>query len=95
LNLVGPISLPDRDILRRSAQLSVRYVRIRTLPIGLLRLAIRVRRQFVGGGFSPDILEVITADTNVDPQPAATELGIHLTGLDEMLNQSLGLVHSA
>ncbi|HEY2151452.1 MAG TPA: NAD(P)H-binding protein [Vicinamibacterales bacterium] len=95
LNLVGPISLPERDVLRRSAQLRARDVRIRALPIGLLRLAIRVRRQFVGGGFSPDILDVITADTNIDPQPAATELGIHLTGLDDMLNHSLGPVHSA
>ena len=95
LNLVGPISLPDRDILQRGAQLSARKVRIRSLPISLLRMAVRVRRQFIGGGFSPDVLEVITTDTNVDPRPAATELGIHLTGLDEMLNQSLGLVQPA
>jgi NADH dehydrogenase len=95
LNLVGPISLPDRDILQRGAQLSARELRIRSVPIGLLRVATRVRRQFVGGGFSPDVLEVITADTNVDPQPAATELGIRLTGLDEMLNESLGLVQPA
>jgi hypothetical protein len=36
------------------------------------------------------VLEVITADTRLDPQPAAGELGIPLTGLDEMIQNSLG-----
>ncbi len=37
-----------------------------------------------------DVLEVITADTRLDPQPAAGELGIRLTGIDEMIKNSLG-----
>ena len=43
-----------------------------------------------GPGFSTDALEVITADTRLDPQPAASELGIELTGIDEMIKNSLG-----
>ena len=41
-------------------------------------------------GFSRDVLEVITADTHLDPQPAACKLGIQLTGIDEMIQASLG-----
>jgi hypothetical protein len=36
------------------------------------------------------VLEVITADTRLDPQAAASELGIRLTGIDEMIQNSLG-----
>jgi hypothetical protein len=36
------------------------------------------------------VLDVITADTRLDPQPAARELGILLTGIDEMIQNSLG-----
>lgn len=42
-----------------------------------------------GPGFSVAVLEVITADTRLDPQPAASELGIRLTGIDEMIQNSL------
>ncbi len=44
-------------------------------------------------GFSPDVLEVITADTSLDPNIAAAELGIELTGLDEMIQHSLETEH--
>lgn len=90
LDLVGPISLPDREILQRAARLTNRDVRIRSIPIRLLRLALMVRQSIAGAGFSPDVLEVITADTQLDPTPAAAELGIRLTGIDEMIVQSLG-----
>ena len=33
---------------------------------------------------------MITGDTRLDPQPAASALGIELTGIDEMIKSSLG-----
>lgn len=89
LDLVGPVSLPDRDILHRAARLRGRAVRIRSLPTGLVRSALTIRRRIAGTGFSADALDVITADTKLDPVPAATELGIRLTGIDEMIAHSL------
>jgi len=89
LDLVGPVSLPDREILERAAKLLGRDVRIRSIPTGLLRFALTLRQSIGRSGFSPDVLEVITADTRLDPTPAATELGVRLTGLDEMIAQSL------
>jgi hypothetical protein len=32
----------------------------------------------------------ITANTRLDSRAAASELGIHLTGIDEMIKKSLG-----
>jgi hypothetical protein len=55
----------------------------------LLSFALGIRRRVSGPGFSPDVVEVITADTRLDPEPAASELGIRLTGIDEMIKNSL------
>ena len=49
-----------------------------------------IRRRVWGPGFSPDVVEVITANTRLDSRPAASELGIQLTGIDEMIKRSLG-----
>jgi NADH dehydrogenase len=87
LQLVGPVSLPDRDLLGKVAHVAGREVRVRSIPIAPLRLVLALRRRLGASGFSPDVLDVITADTRLDPSPAAAELGIQLTGLDEMIGQ--------
>jgi uncharacterized protein YbjT (DUF2867 family) len=89
LDLVGPVSLPDRDILERAARVLGRQIRIRSVPIAPLRVVLGISRGLGVRGFSPDLLEVITADTDIDPRPAAAELGIALTGLDEMIRDGL------
>jgi len=90
LDLVGPVSLPERELVERTARLLGHQVRISSIPKGLLSRMLAIRQRFAGPGFSPDVIEVITADTRLDPQPAANELGIHLTGIDEMIQSSLG-----
>ena len=90
LDLVGPISLPERELVERAARLTGRQVRIGSIPKSLLSFVLALR-QGLGGqpGFSRDALEVITADTCLDPQPAASKIGIQLTGIDEMIQSSL------
>jgi len=90
LDLVGPVSLPDRELVERAAGLLGRQVRISSIPKGLLSFMLAIRQRVWGPGFSPDVVDVITADTRLDPQPAASELGIQLTGIDEMIKRSLG-----
>jgi NADH dehydrogenase len=90
LDLVGPVSLPDREILQRAASLSGRSIRIRSIPIGLIKIALAVSQMMGRPGLSPDVLEVITDNTQLDPAPAATALGIQLAGLDEMIARSVG-----
>ena len=90
LELVGPISLPERELVERAARLSGREVRISSIPKGFLSLMLAIRERISSPGFSRDALEVITDDTRLDPQPATRELGIQLTGIDEMIKESLG-----
>lgn len=89
LELVGPVSLPERELVERAARTLAREVRIGSIPKTLLGLALRIRQVVAGPGFSADALEVIAADTRIDPQPAARKLGIQLTGIDEMIRGSL------
>jgi NADH dehydrogenase len=90
LDLVGPISLPERELVERAARLLGRQVRVTSIPKGLVAFGLKLRRRVNGPGFSVAVLEVITADTRLDPQPAAAALGIPLTGIDEMIQNSLG-----
>jgi NADH dehydrogenase len=89
LDLVGPVSLPERELVQRAARMLGHEVRVSSIPKGLLSLALAIRQRVAGPGFSPDAVEVITANTRLDSRPAASELGIHLTGIDEMIKKSL------
>jgi uncharacterized protein YbjT (DUF2867 family) len=89
LELVGPVTLPHREIIIRAARLAGREVKISSIPKALVRLVLAVRERFAAAGFSTDALEVITTNTRLDPAPVAAEMGIQLTGLDEMIQHSL------
>ena len=93
VELAGPTIVSHREIIMRAALLSGRRIRISSIPKGLVKTALAIRQRVAPAGFSPDALEVITADTHLDPAPAAAELGIELTGLDEMIQHSLGTEH--
>ena len=90
LDLVGPVSLPERELVERAARFLGHEVQVSSIPKGLLSFMLAIRRRISGPGFSPDAVEVITANTLLDSRPAASELGIHLTGIDEMIKKSLG-----
>lgn len=95
LDVVGPVSLPERQLVERAAQLLGREVRVASISKGLLSLMLTARQCFGRPGFSRDALEVITADTSLNPQLAVSQLGIQLTGFDEMIINSVdpGLQH--
>jgi uncharacterized protein YbjT (DUF2867 family) len=90
LDLVGPVSLPERELVERAARALGHEIRVRSIPKGLLSFALSIRHRVSATGFSVDVVDVITADTRLDSRPAASELGIHLTGIDEMIKKSLG-----
>ena len=90
LDVVGPTALPDWEIVERAGRQLGKHVQIGSLPIGVARLGLWIRKLLGRSGFSLDALEVITADTNLDPRPAASALGIQLTEIDDMIEKSLG-----
>jgi nucleoside-diphosphate-sugar epimerase len=90
LEFVGPSSLRDRELVERAAKHLGRRAQIASIPKGLLRVGLRLRKMTgKRHGFSADALEVVTANTQLDPAEAATALGIELTGIDEMIKSSL------
>jgi len=89
LDVVGPASLPERELVERAARLLGREIRIGSIPKNLLSVALAIRQLLGKPGFTRDVLEVITADTRLDPHAAASKLGIQLTGIDEMIQASL------
>jgi uncharacterized protein YbjT (DUF2867 family) len=88
LDLAGPVSLPERELVERAARMLGHEMRVGTIPKKLVSLAMAVRMRIAGPGFSPDAVEVVTANTRLDWRPAASELGIQLTGIDEMIKKS-------
>ena len=90
LDIVGPVSLPERQLVERAAQLLGREVRITSISKGLLSLVLTARHYFGTPGFSRDALEVVTTDTCLNSQLAANQLGIQLTGIDQMIRDSVG-----
>ena len=80
-------SIPEMIV--RAARLAEREIRISSIPTGLVRFVLAIRQRFAAPGFSTDALEVITTSTQLDSAPAAAEMGIQLTGLDEMIQHSL------
>jgi NADH dehydrogenase len=89
LDVAGRDGLSDADLVRRAARELGHEVRVRSAPLVMLRLLLRLRGAVGASGFSADALDVITTDTDVDPKPACDALGLELTPLDDMLRRSL------
>ncbi len=95
LEVVGPESLPMRELVLRGARIRKTHPIIVPVPLGLLRAILGLRTRLLGPGFSPDVIDVMTSDANLDPAPAAKALGIALRPLDETLAHSLALASAS
>jgi len=95
LDLVGPESLPRRELVARCARLRGRAPLALPVPAGVVRAALGLRERLLGPGFSPEVLDVILDDVRLDPQPAAKALRVALRPLDETLARTLELEAAA
>lgn len=86
--LAGPETLSHRDLVARAAAAAGRTVAIGTAPLWLARLGAALGGALRGGGVTPTVLEVITADETVDANADAV-LGISLTPLDATLKKTV------
>ncbi len=82
--LAGPERISHRELVLEAASLFGRPVRIRSAPIWLARLGAAAVSRLRGGGITPAVIEVITADEEV-PDNAAAAFGMELTPLRETL----------
>ena len=90
VELAGPERLSYRALVERGAE---RRLPVLPIPVAPLRGLLALRQRFLGPGFSPDALEVLTTDTRVDAEAAATALGIELTPLDTTLAKTRSPQH--
>lgn len=91
LDLAGPESLPQRELVRRAAALYGRRPIVVGVPLALVRFASGLATSLMKDPpFTPASVEVIHHDDQVDPLPAAARLGIELTPLDEILRRCVG-----
>jgi uncharacterized protein YbjT (DUF2867 family) len=86
--LAGPEPVSYRTLLERAATVAGRPVSFGATPIWLAKLAAEVMSTLKGGGLSPTVIDVITAD-EVVPENADRALGITLTPLSETLRKFL------
>ena len=84
--LVGPTALSQRDLLQRTARFLGNDLTVRTMPIGVAKLAARCAGLLRSGGLTPAVIDVITAAETVR-RNADADLGIELTPLADTLER--------
>jgi len=86
--LAGPESLSRRALVERAAALAGSRVRCVSVPLApVLTLVGIAERAMADPPITRAMLGVLDHDDHIDPRHAANELGIRLTGLDEMLRR--------
>lgn len=86
--LAGPEPIAYRDLIQRAAAMMGREVTLGAIPIWAAKLGAAVRSRVSGGGITPTVIDVITANEDV-PHNADGDLGITLTPLAETLAKIL------
>jgi len=95
LDLVGPESLPRRELVARCARLRGRSPIVVSVPVAWVRAALGLRERWLGPGFSAEVLQVLLDDVRLDPAPAARALRVALHPLDATLERTLELEAAA
>ena len=91
LDLAGPESVSRAALVRRAGACLGLHPRCVSLPLAPALAIARIAEQLLPNPpVTAAMLGVLDHDDCIDPQPAATELGIGLTGLDEMLRRCVG-----
>ena len=88
LELVGPESISYHDLITRFAGMMGREPSIHAMPIWIAKLGAAVTSRVRGGGISPTVIDVITANEVVQTN-ADIAMGLELTPLSETLEKIL------
>ena len=86
--LAGPEPIAYRDLILRAAAMMGREVTLGVIPVWAAKLGAALRSRISGGGITPTVIDVITANEDV-PHNADADLGITLTPLAETLAKIL------
>jgi hypothetical protein len=86
--LFGPETVRYRDLVARAADMMGQELIIGTMPVWMAKVSAAITHRVRGGGISPTVIDVITADEDVRTN-AAAELGVGLTPLSTTLEKIL------
>ena len=86
--LAGPEPVAYRDLITRAATMMGRTVSLGSVPVWVAKLGAVLKSGLSGGGVSPTVIDVITANERV-AHNADADLGITLTPLSETLAKIL------
>ncbi len=86
--LAGPEPVAYRDLIIRAAAMMGRDVSPGALPVWVAKVGAALKSRLSGGGMTPAVIDVITADEHV-AHNADADLGITLTPLAETLAKIL------
>jgi uncharacterized protein YbjT (DUF2867 family) len=86
--LVGPESIAYHELITRTAANMAREVAISSIPVWSAKILTAITSRIKGGGISPTVIDVITADEIVDKN-ADEALGVKLTPLATSLEKIL------
>ncbi|HSH76527.1 MAG TPA: NAD(P)H-binding protein [Longimicrobiales bacterium] len=86
--LAGPETVAYRDLVERAAAMTARGVSLDSVPVWLAKVGAAVRSRVRGGGVTPTVIDVITANEHVKLN-ADRDLGITLTPLSATLEKIL------
>lgn len=86
--LVGPESIPYRELITRVAEMMGTTLTIGAIPLWIAKLGAVITSRLKGGGISPTVIDVITTHEVVHKN-ADTEMGITLTPLSTTLGKIL------
>ena len=86
--LAGPEPIVYRDLIIRAAAMMGREVSPGTLPVWIAKAGAALKSRMSGGGMTPAVIDVITANEHV-AHNADADLGITLTPLAETLAKIL------
>ena len=84
--LVGPESIPYRDLIKKTAKMLGKEVEVGSVPILMAKIGAALTSTVKGGGITPTVIDVITSDEVVS-QNADSALGLQLSSLDETLQR--------
>ncbi|HIF07859.1 MAG TPA: NAD-dependent epimerase/dehydratase family protein [Gemmatimonadetes bacterium] len=84
--LVGPESIPYRELVTRFADMMGTEIAVGTIPLWIAKLGATVSSRLKGGGITPTVIDVITASEVVSTN-ADADLGISLTPLSTTLEK--------
>ena len=89
LDMVGTRTVTERELaLLTSRAMGILDVKIRPIPLGLARAAAALRTRLAGPGFSPDAIDVITADTEL-PTSGQDALSMACYPLQQMIRDTV------